>query len=112
MPFDGFKTKAYRKKLSNVSATTSELIAVYYEEEPFDIVLVSSENRALIVSTADIAFKKTRTSEGNATMTLKAKKTLISAKKVPEEFRNTKRYRKSIPSAGAIIDDADTEILL
>lgn len=112
VPFSEFKTKAYRKKLSNVSSTTSELIAVYYETDPFDIALVSSENRALIVNTADIALKKTRTSDGNATMTLKAKKHLISAKKVPSDFRNTKRYRKSIPSSGALLDDDDAAILL
>jgi len=110
-PFDGFKTKAYRKKLSNVSATSQELIAVYYEEEPFDIVMVSSEDRALIVSTADIALKKTRTSEGNAVMTLKAKKHLVCSKKVPTDFRNTKRYRKSIPSSGVTIDIADGDSL-
>ena len=112
VPFSEFKTKAYRKKLSNVSSISSELIAVYYEDEPFDIAFVSSENRALIVNTADISLKKTRTSDGNATMTLKAKKHLISAKKVPADFRNTKRYRKNLPSSGVILDEGDATILL
>lgn len=111
VPFDEFKTKAYRKKLTNVSSTAQDLIAVYYESEPFDIAFVSSENRALVVSTADIALKKTRTSDGNAVMTLKAKKYLISAKQVPNDFRNTKRYRKSIPSAGVALDDTDSTFL-
>ncbi|MBQ4137564.1 MAG: topoisomerase IV, partial [Clostridia bacterium] len=111
VPFEGFKTKAYRKKLTNVSATTQELIGVYYESEPFDISLVSSENRALIVNTGDIAIKKTRTSEGNAVMTLKAKKYLTGVKTVPADFRNSKRYRKSIPSSGVALDDADATFL-
>ena len=42
---------------------------------------------------------------------LKAKKYLIGARLVPADFRNSKRYRKSIPSAGVALDDTDATIL-
>ena len=111
VPFSEFRTKAFRKKLTKVCFPGQPLMALYHETAPFDILLLSDDNRALVVNTADIPLKKTRTSEGNAVMTLKAKHYVAKATTMPQHFTNDKRYRKSIPSSGAIIDPRDAEIL-
>ena len=64
-----------------------------------------------MVNTSEIPLKKTRTSDGTAIMTLKAKKYIVNVKKVDETFTNVKRYRKNAPSIGAILEDSDAAIL-
>ena len=78
---------------------------VGYEKEPYNIVLLSDNGRALAVSTESIPLKSTRTSAGATLMTLKAKNYVADAEAATEEkYPMLKKLKKSIPSSGVLID--------
>lgn len=105
VPLESYKTKTNRKKLTNAISTDSPCVYVGYEKEPYDIILISENGRALVVSTENISLKSTRYSAGSTIMTLKAKNFVEKAEdSFGEKYGNVKKYRKSIPSSGAIIN--------
>ena len=73
------------------------------------MALYSTEPRALLVSTALIAPKSTRSSQGVNVLTLK-KKYVLDYACLPEEtgISNLSRYRcRSIPATGAVLKEED-----
>ena len=105
IPLESYITKTNRKKLTNAMSVASECVYVGYEKEPHDIMLISENGRALAVSTESIPLKTTRTSNGSTLMTLKAKNYVSKGVIATEEkFGQYKKYKKSIPSAGAVFD--------
>ena len=105
IPLESYITKTNRRKLTNAMSTASPCVYVGYEKEPYDIMLVSENGRGLAVSTADIPLKTTRTSNGVTLMTLKAKNAIAKAENATEEkFGQYRKFKKSIPSAGAMLD--------
>lgn len=105
VPLESYKTKTNRKKLTNALSTDSPCVYVGYEKEPYEIMLISENGRALAVSTESISLKSTRSSAGSTLMTLKAKNFVERAEDgFGEKYGNIKKYRKSIPSSGAIMN--------
>lgn len=105
IPLESYITKATRKKLTNAMSTASPCVYVGYEKEPYDIMLISENGRGLVVSTENIPLKTTRTSNGSTLMTLKAKNFVKSAEAATEaKFGQYKKYKKSIPSSGALLE--------
>ena len=90
-------------------ATKSNLKTAYLLTEDAQMVLYSTDGRALIFSTAQLAPKSTRDTQGVAVLTLKKKTQLHRAALLSEAgIVNESRYRtKSIPAAGAILKDED-----
>ena len=74
-------------------------------------MLYSSEGRALIFSTAQLAPKTTRATQGVSVMTLKRKAVLDRAALLEDSgIVNASRYRtRTIPAAGALLKDEDAE---
>ncbi len=109
IPITAYETKTNRKKLTKAFSDASPIVAAIYEEQPLDILLISTDDRALLVNSADIALKTTRTSAGNITFTLKKNQKLKAAEtKIEGRFENPSRYRKtSLPSGGVIISEKD-----
>ncbi len=104
IPLASYITKTNRRKLTNALSTAAPCVYVGYEKEPYDIMLFSENGRALAVSTESIPLKTTRTSNGVTLMTLKAKNFISRVESASEEKHGDyKRYKKSIPSSGAII---------
>ena len=104
-----YDTKSNRRKLTGAFSDKSPLVAVYHLKEDREIVLYSSTGRALIVNTAVIAPKTTRTALGVSVMTLK-NRALITASEVFENsgIKDRARYRtRNIPAAGALLKDGD-----
>jgi len=89
------------------------LKAVLLIKEECQIVLHSTEGRALIFSTAQLAPKSTRSTQGVAVMTLKKKYVLDRAQLLDGSgIQNHARYRaRSLPAAGALLraEDAGAE---
>ena len=79
--------------------------------EEKEIVLYSTEGRALIISTALLAAKTTRSAQGVAVMTLKKKALLARACELKDSpVTNTARYRaRTIPATGVLLREEDTE---
>ncbi len=112
-----YQTKSNRRKLTGAYCDKSPLVAVFLLKEDAQLVLYSTEGRALIFSTAQLAPKTTRATQGVAVLTLKRKATAHRAALLEESgIVNASRYRtRSIPAAGALLkeeDLAEKQILL
>ena len=76
-----------------------------------ELAVYSTEPRALIFSTALLAPKSTRTTQGVQVMTLKPKYHLAAARPLEDTpITNLGRYRcRSLPAAGALVREEDGE---
>lgn len=106
-----YETKGNRRKLTGAFSTASPIVAVFYEpkNKPFEIMLISSADRALVVKTSQIAQMSTRTSGGNSVMTLKKGQTVVRVlDNFSEKYGDAKGYRKlKLPSSGMLLTEND-----
>ena len=105
-----YETKTNRKKLINAFSDKSPLAAAVYLEEDADIVITSQAGRNLLINTAVILPKATKSTQGIQAMTLKKKSDkVISLHLYKEgEFEKEWRFRpKNLPAAGALLSAAD-----
>ena len=104
-----YRTTSNRRRLTGAYSDKSPLRALLHLKEDREIAVYSTEPRVLIVSTALLGVKSTRTTQGVALLTLKKKYTLDCVR-LPEEtgITNPARYRgRSIPAAGALLKAED-----
>ena len=106
-----YATKSNRRKLTGAYSDKSPLKAVFVFAEEQQLVLYSTENRALVFSTAQLAPKTTRATQGVAVMTLKRKAVVHRAALLEQSgIVNAARYRtRALPAAGALLKDEDAE---
>lgn len=105
-----YETKTNRKKLINAFSDKSPLAAAVYLEEDADIVITSQAGRNLLINTAVILPKTTKSTQGIQAMALKKKSDkVISLHLYKEgEFEKEWRFRpKNLPAAGALLSAAD-----
>ena len=104
-----YETKTNRRKLVGACSDKSPVKAVMLIGEEFDVACYSSDGRALIFNTAQLQPKTSRSTQGVAVMSLKAKRVLEKALPLKDsDIQNTARYRvRSIPAAGALIKGED-----
>ncbi len=104
-----YATKSNRKKLTGAYSDKSPLKAALLLKEDAQLVLYSTEGRALIFSTAQLSPKTSRDTQGVAVLSLKKKALLHRAVLLSESgIVNESRYRsRSIPVAGALLKDED-----
>ncbi len=110
VPVSTYETKSNRKKLINAYSSASPIAGVFYEstKSPYDIMLISSGDRAIIVKTALIPQKNTRTSGGVSIMTLKKGQKIVNCLDKLDEYENLKGYRKlKIPASGQLLAEKD-----
>ena len=106
-----YRTKSNRRKLTGAYSDRSKLKGVFLLKEDTQLALYSTEGRALVFSTAQLAPKTTRATQGVAVMTLKRKALLHKAVLAEQSgIVNITRYRtRTLPAAGAIVKDEDAE---
>ena len=106
-----YETKTNRKKLVNAYSDKSPLRSVIKLSGETELCCVSSDDRAIIFNTALLQPKTSRSAQGVAVMSLKARRTLDRAKLLEEtEIKNVSRYRvRSLPAAGALLRPEDRE---
>ena len=104
-----YETKTNRRKLVGAYSDKSPVKAVMLIGEEFDVACYSSDGRAMIFNTALLQPKTSRSTQGVAVMSLKAKRVLERAMPLKDsDIQNTARYRvRSIPAAGALIKGED-----
>ena len=105
VPLSAYETKTNRKKLTGAYSDKSPLRTVLTLKEDTQLVAYSSDNRAMIFSTALLLPKTTRNTQGVAVLTLRKKASLdFAAPLAGSNIQNESRYRaKSIPAAGAAL---------
>ena len=105
-----YATKSNRRKLTGAYSDKSPVKGVFLlQDGEAEMVLYSSDGRALIFSTAQLSVKATRATQGVAVMTLRKGKLLEQAMPLPQStIQNPARYRaRSLPAAGAILRPED-----
>ena len=110
VPLSAYETKTNRRKLTGAYCDKSPLRTVLSMQEDTQAVIYSTDNRALIFSTAALLPKTTRSTQGVSVLTPKKKAALDYAVALSEStIKNESRYRaKALPGAGAILKDEDS----
>ena len=105
-----YMTKTNRKKLTGAYSDRSPVRGILPFTGETMAVIYSTEGRALILNTAQLAEKSTRDSQGVQVMTLKPKYKLKSAEFLEDSrIVNRTRYTaRSLPAAGALLKPEDT----
>lgn len=103
-----YETKSNRRRLTGAYSDKSPLAAVFHIKEDIEVA-VYTQNRLLLMNTAMLQSKTTRTTQGVAVLTLKRGQTVRLA--MPAEQAGISapaRYRtRTLPAAGALIRDGD-----
>ena len=106
-----YQTTSNRRRLTGAYSDKSPVVQFMLLAEDREIVLYSTEPRALIINTALLAPKTTRSTQGVNVMTMKPKYRLDKVS-LPEEtgITNMARYRgRNIPAAGALLKEEDSD---
>ena len=105
VPLSAYETKTNRKKLTGAYSDKSPLRTVLCLKQDEQLVAYSTDNRALIFSTALLLPKTTRNTQGVAVLTLRKKAALdFAAPLSGSNIKTESRYRaKAIPAAGAVL---------
>lgn len=102
VPLASYETKTNRKMLQKAYSDKSGLVAILEVGDGADVMLRSTNGRAIIFNTGMILPKTTRDTQGVQVMTLKAKSEVESAHIVTaEKAAELAKFRtKTIPAAG------------
>ena len=100
-----YETTGNRRKLTSAFSKASPIVAAFYEKAPMDILLRTSDNRAIVIKSTLIPLMSTRTANGNTLLTLKNGATVVSAttdlSSLPD---GAKGYKKTkVPATGVLL---------
>jgi DNA gyrase subunit A len=113
VPVSAYETKGNRRKLTGAYSSASPIVGIFHEVEknPFELMLVSDAERAIVFKTSLIPVKTTRTSAGVQVFTLKKGQKLVGAySDFAERFEDTKGYKKiKIPATGILLSEKDID---
>ena len=106
VPVTAYETKSNRRKLTGAYSSASPIVAVFHEEQPFDMLIISDNNRAIMINTKLITEKATRSSQGASLFKLTAKQKVAKAvRDFEEKYPNGKNCRKiKVPATGSALD--------
>ena len=104
-----YATTSNRRRLTGAYSDKSPLVALLPLTEEREVVLISVGRRALVVNTALLSPKTTRSTQGVQVMTLKGKDQLSEVTSLEESgITNLSRYRcRTLPAAGALLKEED-----
>ncbi len=106
VPASSYQTKGNRKKLIGAYSDASPIVGIFYETEPTDILLMSSDKKAMVVKSSLIPVKTTRSAAGVNVFTLKKSAKLISAEIGFEERFDSRGFKKlKIPASGVSLTE-------
>lgn len=109
VPLSSYQTKTRRKKLMNAYCSKLELCKILTLPEDTEIMLSLSNGRVLAFSTAQLASKQAKDTQGVIVASLKGKVTVTDAKPFDEtKYKNAERIRvKSLPATGVTPKEAE-----
>ncbi len=110
VPLSAYETKTNRKKLTGAYSDKAKLVAVFKLSDNSEIMLRTTNGRAMIFDTALLMPKTTRNTQGVQVMTLKGKNAAVARafEVTAETAADLKKYRsKTIPVAGCLAKDLE-----
>ena len=105
VPLSSYETKSARKKLVNAYSDASPIVAVFYETEPFDLLLVNNAGKGIYFHSSLIPEKSTRTAAGVSLFSLKEDQKIVYASRTPEnQYTGFEKCRKNkLPAIGIAV---------
>ena len=110
VPLSAYATKTNRKKLANAYSAKNPIVEILFIPEDCNVLVRSTNNRAIVFNTAMLLPKTTRDSIGVQVLTLKAKASKLDSASVltGEQTEDLKKYVvKNIPAAGCMAKDLE-----
>ena len=104
-PLSAYETKTNRRKLTGAYCDKSPLKTILALKEDINMAVYSTDGRCMVFSTALMAPKTTRNTQGVNVLTLRKKAALDFAEPLSaSNIKTESRYRaKAIPAAGAVL---------
>ena len=111
VPLSAYATTSNRRRLTGAYSDKAPLTAMLALGEDTELALYTSEPRCLLMHTASLTPKTTRSTQGVAVMTIKPKYRLERAVPAAETgITNPARYRtRTLPAAGALLKAEDSD---
>jgi len=111
VPLSAYEIKGNRRRLTGAYSDASPICAMFYtEKEPIELLLVSSDHKAIRLSSALIPEKTTRTAGGVTLFTLKKGAAITEVTTDVDRYNGPKSYKKvKIPATGVPIVTFDPE---
>ena len=101
-----YEISGNRRKITSAYSKNSPVVAAFYEKSPMEIMITSSDGRAILIKSSLIPIMATRTSGGVTLMSMKKGVKIVSATtdptKIPEDAKGLKKIK--IPSTGVLLD--------
>ena len=113
IPVSSYDTKANRRRLVGAYSDASPAVAAFYESENREIVIVNSDGRGILISSALIPVKTTRTASGVTLMTLKKNQKVVAAYSGDDakRYAEVPKIRKiKIPATGVPTDSLSEQL--
>ena len=112
IPMSAYETKGFRRKITAAYSNASPVVGIFYEKhnKPLDMLLIGSDNRGILVKSALIPQKATRTSMGVQIIQMKpgAKLSRIMAAVATDNRFDSASCRKiKIPAASVELKKGD-----
>ena len=107
---DTYETKTNRKKLKNAFSDKSPTVGVIIIDGEEDVVIYSDNGRAIVINSALLTPKTSRTTQGVTCMKFGRGKHYVTNAKLLKDSTvvDIKRYRtKNIPGTGALLHEED-----
>ena len=113
IPVTAYETKSNRRKLTGAYSTASPVAAILYEHDPYDILIENSVGKGILVNTALIPQKTTRSSSGVTLFTMKKGITVTGVKYGSKlDMDKASRCRKNkLPATGVTLEKNTIEQL-
>ncbi len=105
VPVTAYDTKGTRRRLTGAYSEASPIVAAIYEEKPIDVLIMGSDGRGILINSALIPEKTTRTASGVTLISLKkgAKVESVFHGEKAASFPQSAKYKKTkIPSPGVL----------
>ena len=108
-PASVYETKTNRKRLTGAYSDKSPLVEVIQMKEEGEYVLFTTEGRALMINSAGLQTKASRSTQGVAVLKMKPKFKLERVAAFADSgIQNKSRYKaKTLPAAGALLRPED-----
>ena len=110
VPLSAYETKTNRRRLTGAYSDKSPLRTAIVLDADQQLAVYTTDNRAAVISTAQLLPKTTRNTIGVSVITLKKKAALSHAALLTESgITNVSRYRtRTLPTAGAPLKEEDS----
>ena len=111
VPLSAYATTSNRRRLTGAYSDKAPLTAMLALGEDTELALYTNEPRCLLMHTASLTPKTTRSTQGVAVMTIKPKYRLERVAPAAETgITNPARYRtRTLPAAGALLKAEDSD---